>query len=405
MKTPNKKKKILFFGFVLIIALLIATAVKFAKSKDSSPEYRTEKAARGDIVVTVTASGTINPVTTIAVGTQVSGTITKIFVDYNSTVRKGHLIALVDPASLEAQAEQSRATLSAARANREKAEAALLDAKRAYERNKELFSRNLIARSDMEVSETNYQANLAAVKAAKAQVTQAEASLKYTETNLGYSNIVSPVDGIVISRDVDVGQTVAASFSTPTLFTIAQDLTRMEINASVDEADIGQIKAGQKVEFTADAYPEDIFHGKVRQVRNAATTVSNVVTYDVVVQTDNPDLKLKPGMTANVSFIISERKNVLRVSEAALTFTPSEIKTAGRTKEEGVAVWILKDKTPQRVAVTAGASDGTSAEITSGGIKEGDLIITGYLTAAEKGTASNNSRSNQRGGGMPPPMF
>ncbi|MFH2068862.1 MAG: efflux RND transporter periplasmic adaptor subunit [Candidatus Omnitrophota bacterium] len=404
MKTPNKKKKLLIFIFFLVAALLAIAAVKITKHKDAAPKYRTERASRGDIVITVTASGTINPVTTIEVGTQVSGTITQIFVDYNSAVRKGQLIALVDPASLEAQAEQSRATLDAAKANQEKAEASLLDAERAYERNKELFSRNLIARSDMEVSETNYRANLAALKAAKAQVIQSEASLKYTETNLGYSKIVSPVDGIVISRDVNVGQTVAASFSTPTLFTIAQDLTKMEINASVDEADIGQIKAGQEVEFTADAYPEDIFHGKVRQVRNAATTVSNVVTYDVVIQVDNPDLKLKPGMTANVSFIISENKNVLRVSESALTFTPSEISAGNKAKEKKDGVWVLQDKKPSRVAVTVGASDGTSTEIVSGAIKEGDLIITGYLAAAEKGTASNSSRSNQRGG-MPPPMF
>ena len=405
MKTPNKQKRLLIFSLFLVAILLVVMAVKIEKNKDSTPRYRTEKVTRGDIVVTITATGAINPVTTVEVGTQVSGTITQIFVDYNSIVRKGQLIALVDPASMEAQAEQSRATLAAAKANQEKAEAALLDAERTYERNKELFSRNLIARSDMEVSETNYKANLAAVKATKAQVIQAEASLKYTETNLGYSKIISPVDGIVISRNVDVGQTVAASFSTPTLFTIAQDLTKMEINASVAEADIGKIEAGQEVEFTADAYPETIFYGKVRQVRNSATTVSNVVTYDVVIQVDNPGLKLKPGMTANVSFVISESKNVLRISEAALTFTPSEISAGDKTKEKGDGVWVLQDKKPNRVAITVGASDGTSAEIVSGEIKEGDSVITGYLTATEKETSSNgNSKSNQRGG-MPPPMF
>jgi len=400
MNTPNKKKRLLIFSFFLVIMLLVIMAVKIAKNKESTPKFRTEKVTRGDIITTVTATGAINPVTTVQVGTQVSGTIKQLFVDFNSTVRKGQLIAQIDPTSLEAQAEQQRAGLASARANVTKAQASLLDTDRTYKRDQELFSRNLIARSELDLAETNHQANLASVDAVKAQVTQAQASLKSVETTLGYARIVSPVDGIVISRNVDVGQTVAASFSTPTLFTIAQDLTKMQIDASVAEADIGSIKNDQPVEFTADAYPEDIFHGAVWQIRNAAITVSNVVTYDVVIRMDNKDLKLKPGMTANISFIISTRKDVLRVPDTALAFTPSDAKSNGQSKDRGVGVWILQDGKPKRIEMIAGESNGTFTEITSGQLQEGNLVITGYLVPP-KNSSGNNSGQQQR----PPRMF
>jgi HlyD family secretion protein len=292
---------------MILILIILGIVVKNLKAKKSVLVFRTEKASIGDVVTTVTATGTINPVTTVEVGTQVSGTIKQIFVDFNSTVKRGQLIAQIDSSTLEAQVEQSKANLAQVKANETKAAASLADAERTMKRTEELFSRDLIAKSELDTAQTNYELFTASLEAAKAQVIQAEASLKYAETNLGYAKIVSPVDGVVISRDVDVGQTVAASFSTPTLFTIAQDLTKMQINASVDEADIAQIKTGQSVEFTADAYPEDVFHGKVKQVRNAAIIVSNVVTYDVVINFDNPYLKLKPGMTANVSFITASR--------------------------------------------------------------------------------------------------
>ncbi len=398
MNRPNKKKRLLIFSFFLVIMLLVITAVKITKNKESTPKFRTEKVTRGDVIATVTATGAINPVTTVQVGTQVSGTIKQLFVDFNSTVRKGQLIAQIDPTSLEAQAEQQRAGLASAIANVKKAQASLLDADRTYKRDQELFSRNLIARSELDLAETNYQANLASVDAAKAQVTQAQASLKYVDTNLGYARIVSPVDGVVISRNVDVGQTVAASFSTPTLFTIAQDLTKMQIDASVAEADIGSIKTGQAVEFTADAYPEDIFHGAVWQIRNAATTVSNVVTYDVVIRMDNKDLKLKPGMTANVSFIISTRKNVLRVPDTALTFTPSDAKANDKPKDRGDGVWIIENGKPKRIGVTTGESNGTFTEITSDQLQAGNMAITGYLVPPK-----NNSENNS--GQRPPRMF
>lgn len=389
-----KKRKLFIIICVALVLLILGIVVGKLKSKKSEPAFRTEKASIGDIISTVTATGTINPVTTVEVGTQVSGTIKQIFADYNSPVKKGQLIAQIDPASLEAQAEQSKASLALAKANETKAAASLADAERTLKRTKELFARDFIARSELDTAETNYELAVASVEGAKAQVIQAEASLQYVKTNLGYARIVSPVDGIVISRSIDVGQTVAASFSTPTLFTIAQDLTKMQINASVDEADIAQIMPGQSVEFTADAYPEAVFYGKVKQVRNAATIVSNVVTYDVVISLENPDLKLKPGMTANVSFIVSSRNKVLRVPDAVLTFSPSDAKS----KIEGSSVWILENGKPKQVIVSAGKSNGTFTEITSGQLKEGDVVITGYVSDGTSNASSNKQR-------MGPPMF
>jgi HlyD family secretion protein len=272
----------------------------------------------------------MNAVTTVLVGTQVSGTVKSLHVDFNSRVKKGQIIAEIDPETFQAQVDQAKANLSAAKANVLKARAVLQDSARTKDRNKQLFSRNLIAKSDLDTSEANYDSNDAQVAATLAQVAQTEAALRFAETNLKYTRIVSPVDGIVVSRNVDVGQTVAASFQTPTLFTIAQDLTKMQIDTSVDEADIGKIRTGQDAEFSVDAYPDNIFHGNVHQIRIAPITVQNVVTYDVVVKVDNTDMKLKPGMTANVSVVVASREDVLKVSNAALRFRPPQ--------KEGAAV-------------------------------------------------------------------
>ncbi len=253
-------------------------------------------------------------------------------------------------------------------------------------RNRELFSRNLIARSELDTSETNYETAKAQVSASKAQVSQAEAALKNAETNLRYTRILSPVDGIVISRNVDVGQTVAATFQTPTLFTIAQDLTKMQIDTNVDEADIGKIKAGQDVEFTVDAYPDITFKGRVSQVRIAPIIVQNVVTYDVVIRVDNPEIKLKPGMTANVSIIVAGKNNVLKIHNAALRFRPPE--TGKPSVFKGTGVWTLKNGKPRRIEVTTGISDGNYTEIVSGELKEGQEIIVESITKAKGGRAS-----------------
>lgn len=366
---------------IAVVLILIATVIGgyllLKKDKDTV-KYRTEKVTRGDIISSVTATGTVNPVTTVLVGTQVSGTIKHIYVDFNSPVKKGQIVAQIDPATFEAQVEQSRANLLAAQSNIQKAEATLIDAKRTLERNRLLFSKGLIARSDLDSAETNYETAKAQAETAKAQAEQAKASLKMAETNLMYTRIVSPVDGIVISRNVDVGQTVAASFQTPTLFTIAQDLTKMEIHCNVSEADIGRVKTGQTAEFTVDAYPDTIFKGKVYQIRNAPITVQNVVTYDVVVKVENPDLKLKPGMTANISIIVETKRDILKIPNAALRFRPPEMEKDKRPLK-GKGVWMIDNGKLTRREITLGISDGSYTEVRSG-LNEGDSVIVEALT-------------------------
>ena len=379
---------------VVIISLIIAVLgiVAFITLRNSGDElrFRTEKVIRGDIEETVTATGTINAVTTVLVGTQVSGTIKNIYADFNSPVKKGQLIAEVDPTVFEALVEQAKANLLVAAANLEKSEAALVDTKRTMERSRELFSRSFIAQSELDTAETNYDSSKAQINAAKAQVAQAEAALKVAEINLRYTRILSPVDGIVVSRNVDVGQTVAASFQTPTLFSIAQDLTKMQINTNVDEADIGRIKTGQDVDFTVDAYPEAPFRGRVSQIRIAPIIVQNVVTYDVVIRVDNPELKLKPGMTANISIIIARKVDILKAPVAALRFRPSE--TGKPAVFKGAGVWIVENNIPRRIQVTTGINESKYTEIISGEIKEGEDVIVEFLSKTKNEKA-------------PPPRF
>jgi len=388
------QKKILA-GMILMIIVIGAAAFFLLKGGDKGPKYRTEQVARGKVRATVTATGTVNAVTTVLVGTQVSGTIKNLYVDYNSPVKKGQLLAQIDPAMFEAQVQQARANLLLAKANEAKAAASLADAKRTRDRNKTLFNRNLIARSDLDTAETNAQVAVSQLSANSAQVAQTRAALSYAETNLRYAQIISPVDGTVISRNVDVGQTVAASFQTPTLFTIAQDLTRMQIDTNVDEADIGKVQLNQPVEFTVDAYPDFVFRGKVAEVRIAPVTVQNVVTYDVVVRVDNPDMRLKPGMTANVSIILADKGDVLRVPNAALRFRLAEAgnnSKASLPREKGKGLWVLVDNKPERVAVNTGISDGTYTEILSGNLREGDPVIIEALREKKKSTASQAPR-------------
>ncbi len=379
----KKKFKIRIAIIIMIILLAAGGGFLYFRNADNGPKFRTEKAARGDLLAAVTATGTINAVVTVLVGTQVSGSIQKLYVDYNSPVKKGQILAQIDPATLGAQMEQAKANLLQARANVEKSEAALADAKRIFERNKTLFAKDFIARSDLDTSEANYQSAVAQLSASKAQVAQAKAALDFAETNLRYTRIISPVDGTVISRSVDVGQTVAASFQTPTLFTIAQDLTKMQIDTNVDEADIGKIKVDQPVSFTVDAYPDMTFKGKVSVVRNAPITVQNVVTYDVVVKVDNSELKLKPGMTANVSIIYSDKKGVLKIPNAALRFRPSE-KAKVAADQKGSAVWILEIKKPKRFKIKTGISDGNFTEVVSGDVTEGQDIIVEAIGGEKK---------------------
>jgi len=367
-------KKII--AVIAVVAVLAVAGFFWLSNKGNDVKFWTEKVVRGDITSTVTASGTVNAVTTVLVGTQVSGTIKEIFVDFNSAVKKNQVIARIDPATFEAQVEQARAGLLLARANLEKSEASLVDSQRSMNRSKELFLKNLIARSELDTAETSFLTAKAQVAASKAQIAQSDAMLRTAETNMRYTKIISPVDGIVVSRNVDVGQTVAASFQTPTLFTIAQDLTKMQIDTNVDEADIGRINTEMEVDFTVDAYPENTFRGKVFQVRNAPISVQNVVTYDVVVKVSNPELKLKPGMTANVSIITSTHSNVLKLPKAALRFSPgSPDMTRGARQWKGPSVWVLENNVPKRIAVSIGISDGIHSELLSSDLKEGQEVI------------------------------
>jgi HlyD family secretion protein len=371
---------------VLIVGIF--TALMFG-CKGDSPSYRTDPVTRGDIQQAVTATGTVNAVTTVLVGTQVSGTIKSLYVDFNSRVKKGQLIAQIDPSTFESQVQQAQANLLSAQANLEKAQTALANDKKTFDRNKELLSKNLIAQSDLDTAETNYQTDKAQVASAKALIEQAKASLDYARQNLAYTKIVSPVYGVVISRNVDVGQTVAASFQTPTLFTIAQDLTKMQIDTNVAESDIGVVKLGQEVDFTVDAYPDTTFEGKVWQIRQAPITVQNVVTYDVVIQVNNKDFKLMPGMTANVSIVIQTRHDVLRITNAALRFRfsdkPAGAAPAGAGEKKGPSIWVLENNKPKRVSITPGISDGNYTEVVSGDLKEGQQTI---VEALRKGKAA-----------------
>ncbi|WAC06396.1 MAG: efflux RND transporter periplasmic adaptor subunit [Thermodesulfobacteriota bacterium] len=382
-------KKIVIGSFIVIVFGI--GSFFLIKHNGNVLPYKVEKIMRGEIVSSVTATGTVNAVTTVLVGTQVSGTIKTLYVDFNSPVKKNQLIAQIDPATFEAQVEQAKANLFSAKANLDKSEATVIDAKRTMERNRELVSENLIAQSDFDTAETNYETAKASVSAAKAQIAQTEAALKFAETNLQYSKILSPVDGVVISRSVDVGQTVAASFQTPTLFTIAQDLTKMQIDTNVDEADIGKINVGQNVDFTVDAYPEITFKGTVWQIRNAPIIVQNVVTYDVVIKVENPELKLKPGMTANVSIITSFKKDILKIPNAALRFMPSEEEKITIDKK-GTGIWIIQKGKPKRIPIVTGISDGNYTEVTSGAVKESQEVIIESLNNKKEQPAPHGPR-------------
>ena len=387
---------------ILIAALVVAVLgaagyFYFAGSNGKAPPYRTVKVEKGEISDTVSATGNINAVTTVQVGSQVSGTIQQIYADFNSRVRKGEVIAKIDPQIFEASVVQARGSVANATAVVEKAKIVTADALRTLRRNQELIKDGYVAQADVDAAETAYDSAASQQKSAEAQLDQTRGALSVAETNLRYTTIVSPVDGIVISRNVDVGQTGAASFQTPTLFTIAQDLTKMQIDTNVDESDIGRTKAGQEATFTVDAYPGKSFAGTVIQVRNSPIVTQNVVTYDVVIQVDNKDLSLKPGMTANVSIRIRDFKDVLKIPNAALRYRPSteKKKTEGEKEPAGARVYVVgKDGKPEAVRVKTGTSDGTFTQLVDGNLKAGDALIVAEIRKNQGAT----------GGGSPPGM-
>ena len=353
-------------------------------------KYDKKQIERCTITQVVEASGTINPVNTVSVGSTVSGLIKAIYVDYNDVVKKGQLMAQIDPANFEAQVQQNQAQINNARANLQKLQAIADYDQKQYSRYKNLYSSNFVAKSELDEKYSTYKSDLAQINAARAQINQYQASLKTALTNLSYTKIIAPVDGTVISREIDLGQPVAASFQAPELFTIAQDLTKMQIEVSVSEADIGKVKDGQEVTYTLDGYPDSEFTGKVTQVRLSPTTVSNVVTYTVIVDVNNEDLKLKPGMTANVSIITNKSENVLCVPNMALKFTPD----INGPKYKNQGIWILDHNKPQRIDIQAGASDDTSTEIITKSNLENLYVIIGIQ--------GNDSKKQQNGGGRPP---
>lgn len=367
----NKKWLIGLGLFFICAAGLVVFNLNNNKEK-----YKTEPLKKRTIIQSVFASGTVNPVITVSIGSQVSGTIKTIYVDYNSEVKKGQLLAEIDPALFEAKVNESRASLNNAKANYLKLKSVMENDKKTYYRYKTLYEKKFVAKSELDLAQSTYESNIAAVDAAKAQIAQAQANLDTNLTNLKYTKIVSSVDGIVVSREVDVGQTVAASFQTPTLFSVAQDLTKMQIDTNVVEADIGRVKVGQDVEYTIDGYPNETFYGKVSQVRISPTTVQNVVTYNVVIIIDNKDLKLIPGMTANVSIITDKKEDILCADNRALKFSPFQSKDGEKKQKfQEYGVWILEKNKPVRISVKTGVSDDNYTEISSDKLKEGDMVI------------------------------
>lgn len=366
----------------LAAMMLLGAAVMTGCSKKSSFTYTEAEAVKQDIVNSVTATGTIEPVTSVDVGTQVSGVISKLYVDYNSVVKAGEVIAELDRTNLMSE-------LSSAQASLKSAQSELDYQKTNYERYKALYDKGLISANDFE------QARLSYVQAQQKTQQQKE-SVKKAQTNLGYATITSPIDGVVLSKEVEEGQTVASSFSTPTLFKIARDLTDMRVIADVDEADIGDVKEGQRVTFTVDAFPDDTFEGQVTQVRQEATTESNVVTYEVVISAPNDDLKLKPGLTANVVIFTMEAKDVLAVPSKALRFTPREAMlnsdetiTDTDAKEK---VWVKEGSNLKAVAVETGMTNGTLTQITKG-LKPGTHVLT-EVTAMQPEAEGEQQNSN-----------
>lgn len=359
------KKKALVIAAVAAIAALAVWLLSGGK-KEEKITFDTAAVAPANIMNSITATGTIEPVTSVTVGTQVSGIVSKLFVDYNSVVKKGQVIAELDKTNLMSQLNTAKTQLATAQSQ--------LNYQTAnYKRYKTLFEKGLVAADDFDNAKLSYTQ-------AKEQVVSAKEEVQRAQTNLGYATITSPIDGVVLSKSVEEGQTVAASFSTPELFTIAQDLTNMQVVADVDEADIGDVKEGERVTFTVDAYPDDTFEGKVKQVRQEATTTNNVVTYEVVISAPNADLKLKPGLTANVTIYTAERKGVLSVPSKALRFTPQK-ETVGKMKVVDVAnaknkVWTLEGNSIVAHKVNIGMTDGTNTQIV-GGIAEGTKVITG----------------------------
>jgi HlyD family secretion protein len=438
------KKKIFFGAAILVVIAAVIVALTISShSRNHISRYETKAIDKGDIEALVITTGSLNPMTTVDVGSQVSGNIKKLYVDFNSHVKKGQVIAELDQSQFITRVKQNEANYQSAKASLEKARVTLENNKKKYNRALDLFEKKLISFEEKETIETQYYSAIADIQSAEARLEQAKSQLDSSKVDLTYTIIRSPIDGVVINRKVNVGQTVAASFQAPVLFQIANDLSKMQVECSVDEADIGKVKEGQKVRFTVDAFPNENFTGKVRQVRYAPEIVQNVVTYTTIVEVNNPEMKLRPGMTATVSVVTGEAKNVLRVPNAALRFNPSlspeemkkivanmreemrkrresssrpegarqagnssrqEARSSGsRQQASGRSgfglpgaqmkdlgrVWFEDENGKLKLAfIRTGVTDNTYTEIVRGNLKEGQMVITGEASGQEERSSS-----------------
>ena len=378
-------------------AIAVAAWLLSGNKKDEQVSFVTEEVAPANIQNSITATGSVEPVDTVAVGTQVSGIIDKIYVDFNSTVKKGQVLAVLDTKNLTSTLNSAKANLQSAQANMQSANAALGYQRANYNRYKALYQKGLISANDFESARLSYRQAEEQVAMMKESVVAAQESVRTAQTNLGYATIVSPIDGTIINKYVAEGQTVAASFSTPELFGVARDLKKMQVLADVDEADIGGVRPGESTTFTVDAYPDDQFQGTVQQVRLGGSTSNNVVTYKVVISTSNADLKLKPGMTANVTIYTQQKSGVLSVPTKALRFTPAK-ETVGKMKIKDISnaknkVWTIEGNNIVAHQVNIGMSDGTHTQIVSG-VKQGQKVITGVDVKTDD-TAADGSNSSE----------
>jgi HlyD family secretion protein len=414
-----KKRVVITLAALAVIGAGVAWYYR-TNEEPSGPAITTSFVTRGEIVERVDATGTLEAVVTVQVGTQVSGTIKTLRADFNSEVRRGQVIAELEPSLFETQVEQARATLLRLQADAERAVVQREDAERKLRRARELSSQQLISTTDLEAAEVTARQAAASLKSAEAQIVQARASLNQSEVNLRHTIITAPIDGIVISRKVDVGQTVAASMQAPTLFVIARDLTQMRVNAQIAESDVGRIRAGQPVTFRVDAYPGEAFGGTVSQVRLEPVVQSNVVSYVTVIDVLNQDQKLKPGMTANVTIEIERAEDVLRVPNAALRVRPSAAVFAalGQSPPESLAgaagaavsrgragpgqVWVLTDAGLEGVSVHVGISDGINTAVVSDALQEGTQVVTGIVEQSSTATTTSGTSPLLPFGGRPP---
>lgn len=427
----NRKKAIAWIAAASVIGVGGAGWWQLSDSP-KEPPYVTTPVQTASITQVVSSTGTLQAVVTVQVGSQVSGTIEKLFADFNTKVKAGQIVAQLNQDKFRAAEDQARANLLAAQSNIEKSKVGVADTLRTLERNRQLRTKDLMAQSDLDAAQAAYDAAVAQVEVNRAQAAQAQASLKQATVDLNNTVIRSPVDGLVISRNVDVGQTVAASLQAPTLFTIANDLARMEVHTNVDEADVGNVREAQEVTFTVDAFPSRRFRGRVHQVRNAPIVVQNVVTYVAVVRIDNKELLLKPGMTANVQFLVSRKEDVLTIPNMAMRFKPPEEKEEAqellrreqsrtapkvgerRTSRQSAAggsgaggggtrrarIYLLKHDKAQPVEIQLGITDGSRTEVRSGDVKENDPVIIGMSSADSSGPAVANPFQPQRSRGF-----